>query len=141
MRVGHFLPGARHHHFSAGGPRHSRRRFAGPGLHRALPAPATPGRGKPDSRATTMSEIRFACPHCGQHIACDRDYADTSIVCPSCDRPMEVPRLSATQAPHPELLVVASPPRPKGRLSSRIPTIDLWTEAEWDERYRAASGP
>jgi hypothetical protein len=88
-----------------------------------------------------MSEIKFACPHCGQHIACDRDYVDMSIVCPSCGQPMDVPRLSATEASHPELLVVASAPRPKRQVSSRIPTIDLWTEAEWDERYRAASAP
>jgi hypothetical protein len=88
-----------------------------------------------------MSEIRFACPHCGQHITCDRDYADISILCPACDQPMDVPRLSAAEASHPDMCVVASTPKPKQRFSSRIPTIGLWTEAEWEERYRAAATP
>ena len=46
-----------------------------------------------------MSEIKFACPHCSQHVACDRDYADMCVVCPSCGKPMEVPRLSAADQP------------------------------------------
>jgi hypothetical protein len=85
-----------------------------------------------------MSEIKFACPQCGQHIACDAGYADMCIACPACHQPMEVPRLSASEVSHPEICLVASPPTPKNRFSSRIPTIGLWTENEWEERYRAA---
>jgi hypothetical protein len=88
-----------------------------------------------------MSEIKFACPHCGQHIACDRDYADMCIVCPTCVKPMEVPRLSAAEPSHPDMCVVASIPQPRQRFTSRIPTIDLWKEDEWEERYRAAATP
>ena len=88
-----------------------------------------------------MSEIKFACPHCAQHIACDRDYADMCIVCPTCGQPMEVPRLSAAEPSHPDMCVMASIPRPKQRFTSRIPTIDLWKENEWEERYRAAATP
>ena len=88
-----------------------------------------------------MSEIKFACPYCGQHIACDRDYADMCIVCPTCGKPMEVPRLSAAEVSHPDMCVVASIPQPKQRFTSRIPTIDLWKEDEWEERYRAAATP
>ena len=89
-----------------------------------------------------MSEIKFACPSCGQHIACDRDYADMCIVCPECHQPMEVPRLSAAAPSHPDLCLVASRPAPKRRMSSRIPTIDLWTEREWEQRYsETASQP
>jgi hypothetical protein len=88
-----------------------------------------------------MSEIKFACPHCGQHVACDRDYADMCIVCPTCGKPMEVPRLSAAEASHPDMCVVASIPQPRQRFTSRIPTIDLWKEDEWEERYRAATVP
>jgi hypothetical protein len=86
-----------------------------------------------------MKEIKFACPGCGQHIACDRDYADMCIVCPACNQPMEVPRLITSEAVHSEACIVASIPTPKQRFASRIPTIDLWTENEWDERYRAAN--
>jgi hypothetical protein len=88
-----------------------------------------------------MSEIKFACPHCGQHIACDRDYVDMCIVCPTCGKPMEVPRLSAAEASHPDMCLVASIPQPRQRFTSRIPTIDLWKEDEWEERYRAATAP
>ncbi|MEI6783574.1 MAG: hypothetical protein WCQ21_22000 [Verrucomicrobiota bacterium] len=88
-----------------------------------------------------MSEIKFACPHCAQHVACDRDYADLCIVCPMCGQPMEVPRLSAADAAHPDMCVVAAIPQPRQRLASRIPTIDLWKEDEWEERYRAAATP
>lgn len=88
-----------------------------------------------------MSEVKFACPHCGQHIACDGGYADMCIVCPSCGQPMEVPRLSVAEASHPDMCVVASIPQPKQRFASRIPTIDLWKEDEWEERYRAAATP
>jgi hypothetical protein len=62
-------------------------------------------------------------------------------VCPTCGKPMEVPRLSATGASHPATYLVAAIPTPKQRFSSRIPTIDLWTEKEWDERYRAVTTP
>src|SRR5512137_2248189 len=141
MRVGHFLPGARHHHFPAGGPRHFGGRFAGAGLRGALPAPAPTRGSEPGFRAAAMSEIKFACPHCGQHIACDRDYVDMCIVCPTCGKPMEVPRLSAAEASHPDMCVVASIPQPRQRFISRIPTIDLWKEEEWEERYRAAVTP
>jgi hypothetical protein len=86
-----------------------------------------------------MIEIKFACPHCAQHVACDRDYADMCIVCPACGQPMEVPRLSAAERLHPDICVVASTPQPKQRFASRIPTIDLWKEDEWEERYQAAA--
>ena len=88
-----------------------------------------------------MSEIKFACPHCGQHIACDRDYADLCIVCPACGQSMEVPRLSAAAPSHPDMCVVASIPQSKQRFTARIPTIGLWKEEEWEERYRAAATP
>ncbi len=88
-----------------------------------------------------MSEIKFACPHCGQHIACNRDYADMCILCPTCSKPMEVPLLSAAEASHPDLCVVAAVPRPKQRLSSRVPTIGLWREDEWKEHYKEVATP
>jgi hypothetical protein len=78
-----------------------------------------------------MSEIKFACPHCQQHIACDNDYADMCIVCPSCGRPMVVPVLSATDPAHPAMCVVASVPTPRRRPAPARPTLDLWTKEEW----------
>ena len=83
-----------------------------------------------------MSEIKFACPHCAQHIACDSDYADMCIVCPGCGKPMVVPILSAMDAAHPEICLVAATPALRPKFRSRIPALDPWTEDEW-ERHAA----
>lgn len=80
-----------------------------------------------------MSEIKFACPQCQQHIACDGDYADMCIVCPACCQPMVVPILSATDPAHPAMCVVASVPSPRRRITSRLPALDLWTREQWEE--------
>ncbi|HXT40976.1 MAG TPA: hypothetical protein VN887_13275 [Candidatus Angelobacter sp.] len=42
-----------------------------------------------------MNEIKFACPHCQQHIACDEGYCGHQIACPACAGGMIVPRLAA----------------------------------------------
>ena len=56
--------------------------FDGAGLRGAVPAPASSGGLEATSRGAAMKEIKFACPQCGQHIACDRDYADMCIAVP-----------------------------------------------------------
>ncbi len=83
-----------------------------------------------------MSEIKFACPHCAQHVACDSDYADMCIVCPGCGKPMLVPILSALDAAHPGLCLVAAPPAPRQKFRSRIPALDPWTEEEWEQHVK-----
>ena len=89
-----------------------------------------------------MSEIKFACPHCRQHIACDGDYADHSIECPSCAGPMVVPRLSATAPAHPDMVIVASPAPPKPRPSRNVPALGFWNKSKWAEHTREApDGP
>ena len=85
-----------------------------------------------------MSEIRFACPHCQQHIACDAGYVDMCIVCPTCGKPMVVPVLSASAGAHPEMCVVASIPAPRRTLTTRIPKLEMWQADEWEERLQAS---
>ena len=46
-----------------------------------------------------MSEIKFACPHCRQHIACDENYGGLQISCPACRGPMLVPEKPEAAAP------------------------------------------
>jgi hypothetical protein len=87
-----------------------------------------------------MSEIKFACPHCAQHVACDSDYADMCIVCPGCSKPMLVPIMNATDAAHPKLVLVAATPAPRQTFCSRIPALDPWTEEEWKEHASAKAG-
>ena len=83
-----------------------------------------------------MSEIKFACPHCAQHVACDSDYADMCIVCPGCGKPMLVPIMNATDDAHPKLVLVAATPAPRQKFRSRIPALDPWTEEEWEQHVK-----
>ncbi|TAK94954.1 MAG: hypothetical protein EPO07_15950 [Verrucomicrobia bacterium] len=87
-----------------------------------------------------MSEIKFACPTCNQHIACEVTYADMVIVCPSCGGTMVVPILSEACAAHPNLVLVASLPVPKQKFRSRVPTLEPWTEKDWVKHYTTITG-
>src|SRR5438093_863028 len=57
-----------------------------------------------------VNEIRFACPYCSQHIACDAGYRDFAIDCPACGNSMVVPHLQPSDPAHPAMVVVASTP-------------------------------
>jgi hypothetical protein len=78
-----------------------------------------------------MSDIKFACPHCGQHIACDSDFGDLAIDCPGCKNGMVVPRLTAAEAGHPELVLVASSPATRRVPPPMRAPSKAWTEEEW----------
>jgi DNA-directed RNA polymerase subunit RPC12/RpoP len=84
-----------------------------------------------------MSEIKFACPHCSQHIACDEDYANAQIKCPGCGKPMTVPRLTPHQAGSFPLVVASSPPPPRP-WKNRPPQV--WTEVEWEQQVEKTCG-
>lgn len=45
-----------------------------------------------------MSEFKFACPVCGQHITCDSGSAGTQMDCPTCFRKLVVPQAPAPGA-------------------------------------------
>jgi DNA-directed RNA polymerase subunit RPC12/RpoP len=87
-----------------------------------------------------MSEIRFACPHCGQHIACDSDYVSLGIECPSCGGNMVVPRLTSAGAQHPDAVLVASTPSPKRSPAPPVPNSGAWTKEEWQRHYDEMTG-
>lgn len=40
-----------------------------------------------------LIEFKIACPNCGQHIKCDKEYFGKEINCPACQKPIHVPRL------------------------------------------------
>jgi hypothetical protein len=80
-----------------------------------------------------MSEIKFACPHCGQHIVCDDGYGELSIDCPSCTGMMVVPRLSAAVAGHPSTVIVASTPSPKRPPTAPPQTFGTWPKEELEQ--------
>lgn len=40
-----------------------------------------------------MRDLKFACPHCEQHIKCEDDVAGKTIACPACGGDVVVPKL------------------------------------------------
>jgi DNA-directed RNA polymerase subunit RPC12/RpoP len=46
-----------------------------------------------------MSEFKYACPVCGQHIKCDSSQAGTTMECPTCFQKIVVPQAPASDNP------------------------------------------
>jgi DNA-directed RNA polymerase subunit RPC12/RpoP len=62
-----------------------------------------------------MSDIKFACPACQQHISADQGYAGMEIACPACSARMVVPGTPAPvsiPAPVPAPAYIPPPPAP-----------------------------
>jgi hypothetical protein len=38
-----------------------------------------------------MSDFKFSCPHCDQHLQCDEQFAGRQIQCPKCDHLIRIP--------------------------------------------------
>jgi hypothetical protein len=59
-----------------------------------------------------VSDFKFSCPSCGQHISCDTSNAGMSIACPACQTVLTVPQAPAVAPPaHPALSIAASQAR------------------------------
>lgn len=69
-----------------------------------------------------MSDLKFTCPSCAQHIQCDESYAGERIPCPSCASLVRVPVDAplATTAPIP----AAIPPAPTTAGAPDVPTLE-----------------
>src|SRR5215831_6637256 len=64
-----------------------------------------------------MSEFKFACPVCGQHITAAANASGTQLECPTCFQKIVVPQ--APSSPDNKLILSASQvskPRPQGEL-------------------------
>lgn len=48
---------------------------------------------------TAMSDFKYACPVCGQHIRCDSSQAGSVMECPTCFQKITVPQAPATADP------------------------------------------
>jgi hypothetical protein len=81
-----------------------------------------------------MSEIKFACPHCSQHIACEDMYCGERISCPGCEKELLVPQRSAFIPLQSGNITMALPVAFKERPQTRAVGLDLWSEKEWDDR-------
>lgn len=69
-----------------------------------------------------MSEVKFACPVCGQHITADSSTSGRRLECPTCFRKIIVPQVSAS--PDSKLIISAAQadkPRPPQTLETGEP--------------------
>src|ERR1043166_7129891 len=64
-----------------------------------------------------MSEFKFACPVCGQHIECDSTKSGSPMECPTCFRKIVVPQ--APTGADPKLLLTAA--QVQSRPLTRVP--------------------
>jgi hypothetical protein len=56
-----------------------------------------------------MSEFKFFCPQCGQHILCDTGYSGKQIKCPICQKAIVVPQSPAAAPVLPQAAPVYAP--------------------------------
>ena len=47
---------------------------------------------------TELNLLKFVCPHCGQHIACNPAYAGRPMLCPACQQALQIPLLQPAAA-------------------------------------------
>ncbi len=45
-----------------------------------------------------MSEFKFECPHCQQHLACDEQFSGRQIKCPGCNHVINIPAVTGKTA-------------------------------------------
>jgi uncharacterized radical SAM superfamily Fe-S cluster-containing enzyme len=89
-----------------------------------------------------MNEIKFACPHCNQHIACDEGYCGYQIRCPACEGGLIVPRLATFGFGSETSLSLAVPvatPVPRVAVDRLSKDPVSWSEAEWKLLKRTIS--
>jgi DNA-directed RNA polymerase subunit RPC12/RpoP len=57
---------------------------------------------KAASSDNPMSQFKFNCSHCGQHLECDEQFSGRQITCPACHALTLVPQVSGKAAPSPQ---------------------------------------
>jgi hypothetical protein len=80
-----------------------------------------------------MSDIKFACPHCDQHIACDESHGGRVLQCPACLGAMRIPQVARVATPDQLRLAASAPGAGHTPLYPTVATFDPWTEEEWNQ--------
>lgn len=57
-----------------------------------------------------MNDIKFACPHCRQHIQCEAIHSGRTIACPNCHASLRIPPRAATDSKLAEAEMLSPPP-------------------------------
>ena len=73
--------------------------------------------GRNAATCTNMADIKFACPHCSQHITCDELWGGHQLECPSCKNAIGVPAAPTPAATGPAGLVPKPPVAAEARLA------------------------
>src|SRR6266496_2986962 len=91
-----------------------------PGCDLAANLSSWPRAGFAPCRLRSMSELKFACPVCGQHITCDARTSGSQMECPTCFRKLLVPQPPAAGSPNLVLTAseVTNRPSPTGAAES-----------------------
>jgi hypothetical protein len=84
-----------------------------------------------------MSDVKFACPYCLQHIGCDAGYCGERIDCPGCGQEIFIPQRSTFVPLHSAGVNLALPVASRGHPTSRPATLDVWTADKWEQHAKA----
>ena len=88
-----------------------------------------------------MSDVKFSCPYCNQHIVCDAAYCRNPISCPACDKLVYVPPVYAFTQGAPGKLELTLPVGGKsGAQASHQASLEPWTEEAWEKHAGKVSG-
>jgi DNA-directed RNA polymerase subunit RPC12/RpoP len=73
-----------------------------------------------------MSEFKYACPVCSQHIRCDSSQAGSTMTCPTCFQKIIVPQAPATE----DLKLILTGTKVGDRPSTRNPELNPYANPE-----------
>jgi len=59
-----------------------------------------------------VTEIKFSCPHCSQHLEAPPEMFGAVIACPSCDKQIQVPQPRQASTPPPLSRPIIAEPQP-----------------------------
>lgn len=77
-----------------------------------------------------MSEFKFACPGCGQHIKCDTEQTGTQMECPTCFRKLVVPQAPKDESGKFVLTAAEATKRPVPQTGLDHPTAAVPTQTK-----------
>lgn len=72
-----------------------------------------------------MSDFKFACPVCNQHIRCDTSYIGTQTKCPACQNTIIIPPPPAVPLPKLSISNPHTVPLPGPEAHAAPPAVDL----------------
>ena len=72
-----------------------------------------------------MSDFKFACPVCGQHIRCDTSYIGTKTKCPACQNSITIPPPPSVPLPKLSISNPHTVPLPGPEAHAAPPAVDL----------------